>query len=142
MRRADRGDAARPLGAAASGVAPGRAGGPLRAELPPGARPLRPRPDRQRGRPPRAHPSPRRRPGCVADGALPALYCGARVLAFPSFSEGFGLPPLEMQACGGAVLASTADAVAEVLAGSPAQLIDPRDEDGWHAALHAVCADD
>jgi alpha-1,3-rhamnosyl/mannosyltransferase len=80
--------------------------------------------------------------GFVPDGDLPALYCGARALVFPSFYEGFGLPPLEMQACGGAVLASTADAVAEVLAGSPAQLIDPHDEDGWHAALHTVCTDD
>jgi alpha-1,3-rhamnosyl/mannosyltransferase len=79
--------------------------------------------------------------GYVADGDLPALYSGARALLFPSFYEGFGLPPLEMQACGGAVIASTAAAVAEVLAGSPACLLDPHDEDAWFAALLRVCAD-
>ncbi|HKB38172.1 MAG TPA: glycosyltransferase family 1 protein, partial [Gemmataceae bacterium] len=39
--------------------------------------------------------------GYVAEADLPALYSGARALAFPSLYEGFGLPPLEMLACGG-----------------------------------------
>src|SRR5262249_27233627 len=46
--------------------------------------------------------------GYLADEHLPAVYSGARALAYPSLYEGFGLPPLEMLACGGAVLASTA----------------------------------
>ncbi len=60
---------------------------------------------------------------------------------FPSFYEGFGLPPVEMLACGGAVLASTAGAVAEV-AGRKAHLIDPDDADGWREAMFRVATDD
>lgn len=80
--------------------------------------------------------------GYVPDGDLAALYSGARALLFPSYYEGFGFPPLEMQACGGAVVASTAAAVAEVCAGSPAQLLDPHDADAWYASLLRVCTDD
>ncbi|HEX5273392.1 MAG TPA: glycosyltransferase family 1 protein [Gemmataceae bacterium] len=79
--------------------------------------------------------------GYVADGDLPVLYNGARALAFPSLYEGFGLPPLEMLACGGAVLASTAGAVAET-AGAAAHLTDPHDEPGWRDALLRVATDD
>jgi glycosyltransferase involved in cell wall biosynthesis len=79
--------------------------------------------------------------GYVADADLPLLYNGARALAFPSLYEGFGLPPLEMLACGGAVLASTAGAVAET-AGAAAHLVPAEDEGGWRAALLRVANDD
>jgi len=79
--------------------------------------------------------------GYVADAHLPLLYNGARALAFPSLYEGFGLPPVEMLACGGAVLASTAGAVAET-AGAAGHPIDPHDEEGWRAALLRVCTSD
>jgi alpha-1,3-rhamnosyl/mannosyltransferase len=82
-----------------------------------------------------------RQVGYVPDESVPALYNGARALAFPSFYEGFGLPPLEMMACGGAVLASTAGALVETV-GCRAHLIDPRDEEGWRAALLRVATDD
>ncbi len=79
--------------------------------------------------------------GYVADEYLPAIYNGARALAYPSLYEGFGLPPVEMMACGGAVLASTAGAVVET-AGGRAHLIDPHDLDGWRAALGRIITDD
>jgi glycosyltransferase involved in cell wall biosynthesis len=79
--------------------------------------------------------------GYVADAHLPLLYNGARALAFPSLYEGFGLPPVEMLACGGAVLASTAGAVVET-AGAAAHLTAPHDEDGWREALLRVATDD
>jgi glycosyltransferase involved in cell wall biosynthesis len=79
--------------------------------------------------------------GYVADTDLAALYNGARALAYPSLYEGFGLPPVEMLACGGAVLASTAGAVAET-AGSKAHLIEPLDVAGWRDALARVCTED
>ncbi|MBI1830885.1 MAG: glycosyltransferase family 4 protein [Planctomycetes bacterium] len=79
--------------------------------------------------------------GYVADDDLPAIYGAARALVFPSFYEGFGLPPLEMMACGGAVLASTAGAVAEVV-GSKAHLIDADDLPGWRDAMRRVIVDD
>jgi alpha-1,3-rhamnosyl/mannosyltransferase len=79
--------------------------------------------------------------GYVPDHQLSALYNGARSLLFPSHYEGFGLPPVEMLACGGAVLASTAGAVAETV-GKQAHLIDPVDLDGWRSALIRVTTDD
>jgi alpha-1,3-rhamnosyl/mannosyltransferase len=79
--------------------------------------------------------------GYVADEHLPLLYNGARALVFPSLYEGFGLPPVEMLACGGAVLASTAGAVAET-AGAAAHLLDPRDGDGWRDAMRRAAEDD
>ena len=53
--------------------------------------------------------------GFLPDADLPAVYNGARALVFPTLYEGFGIPAVEMMGCGGAVLASTAGAVAEVV---------------------------
>jgi alpha-1,3-rhamnosyl/mannosyltransferase len=79
--------------------------------------------------------------GYVADEDLPYVYNGARALIYPSRYEGFGLPPLEMMACGGAVLASTAGALIETI-GPRAHLVHPDDADGWHRALVRVVSDD
>ncbi|MSU80505.1 MAG: glycosyltransferase family 1 protein [Gemmataceae bacterium] len=79
--------------------------------------------------------------GYVADADLAAIYCAARALVFPSFYEGFGLPPLEMMACGGAVLASTAGSVVEVV-GPCAHLLDPNDLTGWRDAMQRIIVDD
>ena len=79
--------------------------------------------------------------GYLRDADLPALYNGARALVFPSHYEGFGLPPVEMLACGGAVLASTAGAVAETV-GPRAHLVDADDLTGWRDAIARVIADD
>jgi glycosyltransferase involved in cell wall biosynthesis len=72
--------------------------------------------------------------GYAAEADLPALYTGARALVFPTWYEGFGLPAAEMLACGGAVIASSTPAVAEVL-GPCGTLLDPADEGGWHDAM-------
>jgi glycosyltransferase involved in cell wall biosynthesis len=78
--------------------------------------------------------------GYVVDRDLPALYSAARALVFPSHYEGFGLPPIEMMACGGAVLASTAPAIREVCA-PHAHFLDPDDESGWHNAMRRIIRD-
>jgi alpha-1,3-rhamnosyl/mannosyltransferase len=78
--------------------------------------------------------------GYVADADLPALYAGAAALVYPSFYEGFGLPPVEMLATGGGVIASTAAAVREVVGGH-ARLIDPHDLAGWRDSLRDVATD-
>jgi glycosyltransferase involved in cell wall biosynthesis len=78
--------------------------------------------------------------GYVADADLPALYAGAAALVYPSYYEGFGLPPVEMLATGGGVIASTAAAVREVVGGH-ARLIDPHDLAGWRDALRDVATD-
>lgn len=79
--------------------------------------------------------------GYVPEHQLAPLYSGARALVYPSFYEGFGLPPLEMFACGGPVLASTAGALVETLAGR-AHHLDPDDRDGWSRAMRRVIEDD
>jgi len=52
------------------------------------------------------------------------LYNLAKIFIYPSFFEGFGLPPLEAQACGVPVLASDRTSLPEIL-GSSAVLADP-----------------
>jgi glycosyltransferase involved in cell wall biosynthesis len=79
--------------------------------------------------------------GYVAERHLAAIYNGARALVYPSLYEGFGLPPLEMMACGGAVLASTAGALVETV-GSRAHLINPHDLEGWRDAMLRVIEDE
>ncbi len=60
----------------------------------------------------------------VDDADLPALYSGATLFAFPSYYEGFGLPPLEAMACGTPVLCANASSLPEVV-GDAALLVDP-----------------
>lgn len=60
--------------------------------------------------------------GPVPDDELPALYRGALALVLATRHEGFGLPVLEAFACGVPVVATAADAVAEV-AGDAALLV-------------------
>ena len=64
--------------------------------------------------------------GEVSDEELAALYRGARVVAFPSLYEGFGIPVLEAMASGAPVVTSGGGATEEV-AGGAAVLVDPRD---------------
>jgi glycosyltransferase involved in cell wall biosynthesis len=78
--------------------------------------------------------------GYVADDDLPGLYAGAEGLFYPSHYEGFGLPPIEMMACGGAAVVSTADAVREVV-GTQAPLLEPGDLAGWRDAMRRTITD-
>lgn len=64
--------------------------------------------------------------GMAPEADLPALYSMAAVFAFPSLSEGFGLPPLEAMACGAPVAASNATSIPEVV-GDAAVTFDPMD---------------
>jgi glycosyltransferase involved in cell wall biosynthesis len=59
---------------------------------------------------------------------------------FPSFSEGFGLPPLEAMACGTPVVASNRPSLPEVL-GDAALMVDPLDIAGMAQALHSLLED-
>ncbi|MFN4260427.1 MAG: glycosyltransferase family 4 protein [Gemmataceae bacterium] len=79
--------------------------------------------------------------GYVEENLLPVLYNGARALVYPSHYEGFGLPPLEMLACGGAVLCSDAGALVEVF-GRHAHIIPTADRDGWRQAMFNAISDE
>lgn len=79
--------------------------------------------------------------GYVPEDQMAVLYNGARALVFPSFYEGFGMPPMEMMACGGAVIASTAGSLVETV-GPKAHIVDPLDVDGWRAAMIRVLTED
>ncbi len=56
----------------------------------------------------------------------PRLYTAARLLAFPSIYEGFGLPVLEAMSCGLPVLTSNVSSLPEI-AGDAALTVDPED---------------
>ena len=53
--------------------------------------------------------------GYVEDADLPALYSAAEAFVYPSFYEGFGLPPLEAMACGAPVITSDVSSLPEVV---------------------------
>lgn len=53
--------------------------------------------------------------GYVNDEDLPTLYSAASLFVFPSFYEGFGLPPLESMACGTPVVTSGTSSLPEVV---------------------------
>jgi glycosyltransferase involved in cell wall biosynthesis len=66
--------------------------------------------------------------GFVPEDELPLWYNAARLFAFPSLYEGFGLPVLEAMACGTPVITSTAASLPEV-GGKAAVLVPPNDTD-------------
>jgi glycosyltransferase involved in cell wall biosynthesis len=77
--------------------------------------------------------------GYVGAADLVGVVAGARLLAFPSRYEGFGLPPLEAMAAGVPVVASDLPAVREVTGGL-ARLVPPADADALAGALAAELA--
>jgi glycosyltransferase involved in cell wall biosynthesis len=79
-------------------------------------------------------------PGYVPDEELPAIYAGARALAFPSLYEGFGLPVLEAMACGTPVACSGTSSLPEV-AGDAALFFDPNSEEAITETLRRLLSD-
>jgi len=66
--------------------------------------------------------------GYIPKADLPKLYNAADLFVFPSFYEGFGLPPLEAMACGTPVIASNRSSVPEIV-GDGGIIVDPTDID-------------
>lgn len=72
----------------------------------------------------------------VPDDIVPRLMASARMLVFPSWNEGFGLPVVEMLATGGNVVTSRAPALMEV-SGGHAECAESDDIDGLTEAINA-----
>lgn len=78
--------------------------------------------------------------GFVTDLELGEFYRRAKLVAYPSLYEGFGLPPLEAMASGVPVVTSSTSSIPEVV-GNAALLIDPKDREQLTKAMHRVLTD-
>jgi len=76
----------------------------------------------------------------VPEQDLPALYTGALCFVYPSYFEGFGLPPLEAMGCGAPVIAGDRTSLPEVV-GDAGLLVNPFDTDAIGAAIERVIDD-
>lgn len=79
-------------------------------------------------------------PGFVSIEHLPYIYNAAELFVYPSFYEGFGLPPIEAMSCGVPVIASNVTSVPEVV-GDGGLLINPRDIDNLYESMLRVLSD-
>ena len=75
--------------------------------------------------------------GFMNDPQLAAVYGACTALVWPSFYEGFGLPPLEAMACGAPVIVSNAASLPEVV-GDAGPLLDPADVSSWTTAMERM----
>ena len=78
--------------------------------------------------------------GYVPETDLPALYSGALCFVYPSYFEGFGLPPLEAMKCGAAVIVGNKTSLPEVV-GDAALTVDPFDESSIATAIEKLIKD-
>lgn len=78
--------------------------------------------------------------GYVSDEDLPCLYNAADVFVFPSFYEGFGLPPLEAMACGTPVVVSNVASLPEVV-GDAGVYVNPYDVEDIAQGIYRVLTD-
>lgn len=73
----------------------------------------------------------------IDSGDLPLLYRCAKIFVFPSYYEGFGLPPLEAMASGCPVICSNASSLPEVV-GDAGLLFDPQNIEELQKNIEAV----
>lgn len=78
--------------------------------------------------------------GYVDEEEKPILMGGALAFCFPSFYEGFGMPPIEAMACGTPVLTSNTSSLAEVTDEAALQ-VDPYDLEEMAESLERLYND-
>ena len=71
---------------------------------------------------------------------LPLFYNACEFLVYPSFYEGFGLPPLEAMACGTPVISSNVTSIPEICSCS-ALLVDPYNVDELSLSMSELLSD-
>ncbi|MCR6545324.1 glycosyltransferase family 4 protein [Dehalobacterium formicoaceticum] len=76
-------------------------------------------------------------PGFIPMQDLPFFYNAGDLFAYPSFYEGFGLPPIEALACGTPTIVSNVSSLPEVV-GDAALLVNPHDLLALAGAMHRV----
>jgi len=79
--------------------------------------------------------------GYVPDEDLSPLYSGAQMFVYPSFYEGFGLPPLEAMQCGVPVITSDTSSLPEVV-GDAGIMLAPDDGDAICQAMLDLHSDE
>lgn len=79
--------------------------------------------------------------GLVSEDDLRALYQHALAYVFPSFYEGFGLPPLEAMQCGTPVAASNKSATPEICGEGNALFFDPYNIDDMKEKMRIIATD-
>ncbi|WP_415423483.1 glycosyltransferase family 4 protein [Serratia marcescens] len=79
--------------------------------------------------------------GRVGDDEMISLYQNALAFVFPSFYEGFGIPPLEAQACGCPVISSNAASMPEVLRDS-ALYFSPKNINEMASVMKIIISDE
>lgn len=79
-------------------------------------------------------------PGLVSEDELVDLLNAAHIYTFPSFYEGFGLPPLEAMQCGTPVAASDTSCIPEIC-GKNAVYFDPKSPDDMAAKIETLLTD-
>ena len=79
--------------------------------------------------------------GYVKDADIAAIYNLAKLFVFPSLYEGFGIPPLEAQACGCPVVCSDAASLSEVC-GDSVVYFDPYSVEDMRDKIQMVLNDE
>lgn len=80
-------------------------------------------------------------PGFIPVEEMAHLYNGAKLFVYPSYYEGFGLPPLEAMACGVPVITSNVTSIPEVVADG-ARMVAPDDIDGLALEMLELLTDE
>jgi glycosyltransferase involved in cell wall biosynthesis len=76
-------------------------------------------------------------PGFVATEEVPSFFRQALFACYPSFYEGFGIPPLEAMACGCPVITSNTSSLPEVV-GESALLVNPENKQELAEAMEKL----
>jgi glycosyltransferase involved in cell wall biosynthesis len=78
--------------------------------------------------------------GRVSDVDLAYLYRNCLCFLFPSFYEGFGIPPIEAMAVGAPVVSSNSSSLPEIL-GDAALYCPPTDAFAWATGIEQLFRD-